>query len=155
MTPLSVIIFFDTACAGFSLGWFFHAALSTDLDAPLERMPVDAMRRFRELWLKIKECHDQSVFTIGQDSVFEPALVKIEVAGHSIASHEEALKFARDLIRLVATINPGVEQKASYSVWTGETLLVGNVSDKDLYFKPLGQVTGGILSFQKNAENEH
>lgn len=39
MTPISVLIFFLSGCAGFTIGWFFHAALSTDLDAPLERLP--------------------------------------------------------------------------------------------------------------------
>lgn len=64
MTPLSVIIFFATACAGFAIGWFFHAALSTDLDAPLERMPLDAMRRFRieALEKRIKELEDKENF---------------------------------------------------------------------------------------------
>lgn len=64
MTPLSVIIFFATACAGFALGWFFRAALSTDLDAPLERLPSDAMRRFRveTLERRIKELEDAQNF---------------------------------------------------------------------------------------------
>jgi len=56
MTPISVLIFFLSGCAGFTIGWFFHAALSTDLDAPLERLPSDVMRRFQvealERWIK-------------------------------------------------------------------------------------------------------
>lgn len=61
MTPISVLIFFLSGCAGFTLGWFFHAALSTDLDAPLERLPADAMRKFQveTLELRIKELEEK------------------------------------------------------------------------------------------------